>query len=429
MDDSLIRESQSSNPKSERLEPGWLLLETQHGKRNCTSESPVHFSSDNHRNNNSTTAADQQALKDRIPSLQSLAARVLGPLLPMYVAAFGHDFVGECLKSASPDILAELSISLAKSSSASLHEAEEAMYATTDGVVKALVQSGIATGLVLKGAPLLQDELLNEDGSIKQKDDDDTRWLSDQGLLALCPRLLPQNDVSDDAYNDDWETLDVDLDLTARMAGCFHLKRLELIDIPVQCLASAEGGITLGALRKVLQACPGITHLGLSGCFCNWTDTSTVYAAREASEEVGFLLCGTKLTILSTHPSTRSSQDQQVSNHLGQYDNSHAGDQMYGIKGLHSLLPKLQVLDVSYCTWVTPMMIFRFLLQCRENAKPQNTNNQFSSDDWNSTQQYQPPRVSLRLLGAMGCNLTAEDLSMIKEWISHSLFGSVTLLT
>ncbi|KAL3775633.1 hypothetical protein ACHAWO_001900 [Cyclotella atomus] len=369
---------------------------------------------------------------NRIPSLQLLAAQVLGPLLPMHVAACGHDFMGDCLKSASPEVLAQLSISLAQSSSQS--DEDEAIYATTDGVVKALVHSGVATRLVLKGAPLVQtnDFEHDEEESIQDTDDDvDTRWLSDQGLLALCPRLLPQSNLSGDAFHDDWETLDVDLDLTSRLAGCFHLTRLELIDIPLGS-SSAQGGVTLGALRHALQSCPGITHLGLSGCFYN---TGSV---REAGEDVNLLLCGTKQ--LTSQSSTADGGDK-VSHGFSQYD-GFEGNEMSEIKGLHELLPELQVLDLSHCNWVTPMMIFRFLMQCREasvvrsyDARGNNTESWVvnctdqTSDALDCKRPHKSLDLSLPQLGLMGCNISPDDVKMIDEWISHSLFGCVKLLS
>jgi hypothetical protein len=352
----------------------------------------------------------------------------------MYVAACGHDFIGECLKAASPEVLAQLSISLARSSLQSSDE-DEAIYATTDGVVRALVHSGVATGLVLKGAPLLQTDDLEhiEEDSIQDNDEDmDTRWLSDEGLLALCPRLLPQINVSGRAFHDDWETLDVDLDLTSRLAGCFHLTRLELIDIPLRAL-SAKGGVTLGALRHVLQCCPGITHLGLSGCFYN---TGSV---REAGEDVNLLLCGTKLLV--SQPLTADGDDK-VSQRLSQYDGFDCIG-MSEIKGLHQLLPELQVLDLSHCNWVTPMMLFRFLLQCREapvrsydTERGNRTEkwddscvDQTSSDALDCTRRNQSLGISLRQLGVIGCKISSDDINMIDEWISHSLFGCVELLS
>jgi hypothetical protein len=423
-----IRESTEYNNKistsdgisAERNEPGWIISQFYDAKSESIYEYQPSSNLHRYKNINHLITKDMS----RVPTLQSLAAQVLGPLLPVYVAACGHEFIGECLKSASPEILAQLSISLAKSSLGS--DENEATFATTDGVVKALVHSGVATGLVLKGAPLAipDDCQLNGGEGYEENDNLDTRWLSNQGLLALCPRLLPQMDVSPDAYNDDWETLDVDLDLTARMAGCLHLRCLELIDIPL-CSPMAQGGITLVTLRHVLQSCPGITHLGLAGCFYNWADMGS---ACQVNEDVSLLLCGTKLI---SQTSSEKDSDHQANQQLSKYDFSFDGDNVYEMKGVHQMLPELQVLDVSHCTWVTPMMVFRLLLQYREGGiKCEHTS---KTDDWaikcaDQTSEVRS-QISLEQLSVMGCNLTSDDINMIKEWISHSLFGSVKLLT
>ena len=369
---------------------------------------------------------NQQHAPSRVPSLQILSAKSLGPLLPMYVAACGHDVIGECLKSASPSVLAQLSISLAKSSMEHDQDDESIMYAATDGVIKALVYSGVATALVLKGAPLEQTysfQSNKEREDIEESDNIDTRWLSNEGLLALCPRLLPQA-LSNNAYNDDWETLDVDLDLTARMAGCFHLKQLELVDIPL-CSESMQGGISLGALRHVLQSCPGITHLGLSGCFYNCADM----ISGTATEDVNIFLCGTNS--ISPTP-TRSNNDHQVStssttNKASQYDNDYedASDHIYDIKGVRQLVPDLQMLDISRCCWVTPTMLFRFLLQCRAGS---NISCKAATEE-NSKALGCISSQQLLSIGVMDCNnLSLADIKTIEEYINHTLFGSVKLI-
>lgn len=369
--------------------------------------------------------ADRQS---RVPSLQILAAQVLGPLLPMYVAACGHDFIGDCLKPVSPEVLAQLSISLAKSSFEA--DDDEATFSTTDGVVKALVHSGVATGLVLKGAPLVSTTYFdcNEEHEYVNPD---TSWLSDDGLLALCPRLLSQVDVTGDSYNDNWETLDVDLDLNRRMAGCLHLSRLELIDIPLHS-ASSQRGISLGALRHVLQACPGITHLGISGCFYNWTESGPV---RNSNDDVSLLLCGTKLISQTSTATDRENEIRKIDG----WRNEHGfeDDQLYEIKGLHHLLPELRVLDLSHCEWLTPMMIFRFLIQYREGAARSfdtsksggSTKTDYSYVDCTGQNAGVACAVSLKQLAIMGCNFSTEDVRMIEEWIDHSLFGCVKLLS
>lgn len=73
-----------------------------------------------------------------IPTLQTLAAQRVGPLLPMYVAACGHEYVGSALQSVSSDILCETSIALASSTEATI----------SDRVLRALVHSGGVSRLV-----------------------------------------------------------------------------------------------------------------------------------------------------------------------------------------------------------------------------------------------------------------------------------------
>ena len=417
--------AQQNSCRKERNEPGWIISQRDDVIGECEQQASSSKQDNSHHYSNIDYMDKQQHEgQHRVPSLQSLAARVLGPLLPIYVAACGHDFIGECLKSASPEILAQLSIALAKSSMDYERNREETIYATTDGVVKALVHSGLASGLVLKGAPLV---CTNDVDTIEVENDKiDTRWLSDHGLLALCPRLLPQMNVSNDAYNDDWETLDVDLDLTSRMAGCFHLKRLELIDIPL-CKIAAQGGISLRALRHVFQSCPGITHLSLSGCFYNWADMGSM---RQASEDVSLLVCGTELI----SQTSAGSNDIHISE-LGHFDPGYGCEQTREkILGLHQLLPELQVIDLSHCSWVTPMMILRFLLQCRDRtAKLDHSKSEsiINSNCWelkNGDECVNLLSICLRQIGVLGCNLSTADINMIEEWISHSLFGSVKII-
>lgn len=137
------------------------------------------------------------------------------------------------------------------------------VYAMTDGTAKALAYSGVAMGLVLKGVPLMMSKYYKVNDQETIDDNDDTIWLSNQGSLALFHDCCPtqpkrrcswcQHILCRHLNNDDWETLNIDFDLSMRMAGCFHLARLELIDIPLQCLPCTLRGITLGAFRTVLQ--------------------------------------------------------------------------------------------------------------------------------------------------------------------------------
>ena len=93
----------------------------------------------------------------KIPSLQKLAAQALGPLLPLYCAACGSEFVGKSLKSVSADVLFELTISLANNNSSSStsnnNNSEDSWPSTTitNWVVRAIMHVGLATGIVLRG--------------------------------------------------------------------------------------------------------------------------------------------------------------------------------------------------------------------------------------------------------------------------------------
>lgn len=160
-----------------------------------------------------------------------LLHRCLGRLLPFYVASCGQHFVAESLMSVSSQIMTEISVSLA-----------EHGVLLTDGVVQCL--AGCAEGLVLDGS---------SQGCEENPGDDSTQPLSDAGFLSLCPRIQPESSI------DCWEGIDYEC---ASSTGCFHLRRLELID----CQISFE------ALHTVLRCCSNLTHLGLSGCFNDLPD-------------------------------------------------------------------------------------------------------------------------------------------------------------
>jgi len=377
-----------NNSKEDRHEPGWLLTYPTGNDSEKVDMEP------NHTLQSTSTDDSELSMKtNEIPSLQNLAARTLGPLLPMYAAACGNHFVGESLKSVSSSVLSELATSLAMSDWSSENNGNT-MFATTDGAVKAMVHSGAATGLVLRGAPLYP---LN-DNSKSQKDetDDDTRWLSDNGLLSLCPRILPisidsdgdtgsnrnlPSNEDDDSSQDHWESLDFDMGLNSRMAGCFHLKRLELIDIPLQRETSSfsSGGISLQALRAVLRSCSGITHLSLSGSFYNWEDGEYSPASLASdvgdSDNISMFLCGTQSLTSLAHSikmlgKLRNGEEAMhlIPKLLFHQMFEENIDQRNEISGLDTLLPELRVLDVSHCSWVQPGMIIKLLLKFWERA-------------------------------------------------------------
>ena len=312
-----------SRKVDERHEPGWLL---------------THMDTNDHEEYCSITN------NSSISSLQNLASRCLGPLLPMYVAACGHEYVGNALSSVSSDILCEISIALANS--------PQSEATITDGVVKSLVQSGVASRLVLKGTgTLLDDDCIRE-----QTDEDvvdDAHLLSDVGLQSICPRIQSNHtqpscddDDESDSSCDNWETIVHDI----ATVGCIHLKRLELIDIPLNVADSALlGGISISALRNVLKTCPGITHMSLSGCFSNYhQNTSLLEQAHEAN-----MLIGGSFTSYNT----RQLFDQFKSNNES------------AVSGLDGLLPDLRALDLSYCNWLTSDALKLFLCKCKERDK------------------------------------------------------------
>eukprot|EP00581_Thalassiosira_minuscula_P005753 CAMPEP_0183742680 /NCGR_PEP_ID=MMETSP0737-20130205/64822_1 /TAXON_ID=385413 /ORGANISM="Thalassiosira miniscula, Strain CCMP1093" /LENGTH=641 /DNA_ID=CAMNT_0025978271 /DNA_START=21 /DNA_END=1946 /DNA_ORIENTATION=+ len=373
----------SSSLTTHRHEPGWLLshsIDTNNCPSNCMKQNYTQQFISGNGGQPSTKATNG------IPPLQMIAARALGPLLPMYCAAAGSDFVGESLRSVSASVLSELAISLAMSDWSSERNSHQggSIFATTDGAVKALVHSGGATGLVLRGAPLmpLEDHAINDES----KDDDDTRWLSDNGLLSLCPRLDGDAGINnswdgdDDGSspslsNENWESIDFDTGLGSQMSGCFYLKRLELIDIPLRQRGTSSGGISLATLRTVLRSCPGITHLSLSGCFYNWEDTDCLTASLRESNDISVLLGGTpnisslanSIKLLGklhcNDEGTMHLIQQIMFQHMFQDEAKYSG-----IVGLNDLLPELVVLDVSYCSWLTGPMILQYLLQLWDRA-------------------------------------------------------------
>ncbi|KAL9184249.1 hypothetical protein ACHAXT_002335 [Thalassiosira profunda] len=433
--------------ENERHEPGWLL-----------SFSPG--DSVNALGNIDETLQP----KNDIPTLQQLAARSLGPLLPMYCAACGSDFVGESLKSLSASVLAELAISLANSdwSSQKNFEQGDNIFATTDGAVKALVHSGVATGLVLRGAPLVPFD--TDTICEKAMNNDDTRWLGDDGLVSICPRLLSaddeggmgarynppktQDDESSGSCNH-WESLDFDMGLNSRMAGCFYLKRLELIDIPLmQRGEPSTGGISLEALRTALRACSNITHLSLSGCFYNWEDVR--WMPGEAND-INTLLCGnTSLPSVASAMKVfaRLRGNGEAAMHLIPKLYSHQlfredNEKKSEVFGLDTLLPELRVLDLSHCSWVTPGLLIQFVFklweraflsaaeegdssmdsQWEENGDVLSTKNGNKSDE----RQMETTLQHINIRDCTGLLASSSLPSWMNEWIECGLFDGMDI--
>jgi len=383
----------TNNTKNDRHEPGWLLshgCSTMNHTGTEHNDCVVAGSNTNHTLQPTRTNSNGgYSNRTQIPSLQKLAAQTLGPLLPMYCAACGSDFVGASLKSVSASMISELSISLAIADWSSRNNGPgnhdgSAMFAMTDGALKSMVISGLATGLVLRGAPLPP---LNDEGGIDEDDNDgndDTRWLSDDGLLSLCPRISPMSgdedpgcnhrtysNEDDDSSHDHWETLDFDMGL--KTAGCFHLKRLELIDIPLRRrgASAGSGGISLQALRSVLRSCSGITHFSLSGCFYNWEDTECSPVGE--SDDIGVFIGGNQslsslsrsIPILAKLRGNGKHVQDIIPTVLFHRESMNRNDE---VLGLDTMLPELRVLDVSHCSWVTEDQIIQLLLKFWERA-------------------------------------------------------------
>jgi len=405
----------------------------------------------------------QQNTTNSIPSLQKLATQQLGPILPIYCASLGNEFVGEALKSVSADILSQLSISLAKNN-----------YHPTDGVVKALAHSGVLSEVVLRGAPLpsLSDGTSDHD---EEECNDDARWLGDSGILSLCPKILPTENIDGDISpsidydsdtssheHDDWERIDFDIGLNTRMTGCFHLKRLELIDIPLRQYSSGEshlrGGISIQALREVLRSCSNITHLSLSGCFMNWETECLSSVLPEESDKINMFLGGNpSLTSLTQSIKTLgklNQSDSEVKHLLPQllfhqmFENN---DKQNGISGLADLLPELEVLDLSDCSWISPVMMIQFLLKVWERSITTNSDDSISSkesiweekeccdEDVNSSINTSRDQItaviipSLKYINIRGCTgLLPESSSLpswIDEWRGYGLFNGIEVST
>ena len=462
-----VQYSTKHDSRKDRHEPGWILshsLDRRFGSDNDVDRDQTALHS-------SCNASAKNG--NAVPSLQKLAAQKLGPLLPEYCAACGSDFVGESLKSVNCNVLEELSISLAASDwsfEGNQDDGATTLYATTDGVVKALVDSGVATGLVIRGAPLISSD---ENNLMNEEDEDDIRWLSDEGLLSLCPRILPNDedaksdficnnnsntdDCDDDSCSDDWETIDFDTGLNSRMAGCFHLKRLELIDIPL--CQHGTSGVSLPALRRVFKTCPSITHLSLSGCFYNWEDSlSSKMATTEREEnDVGMLLCGNRSLsslALSIRMLGQLHDNGEQSVHrihqilFHQLSFQESVDCNNEIAGADTLLPELEVLDVSHCAWVSPGMLIQFVLKFWERAF-KSTIGQLEDGEsdlrhWDSTDAVEEcignrdcaadATTSLRHLNIRGCTgLLASDSTTLptwmEEWQQHGLFNGIDVST
>lgn len=427
--------------REDRHEPGWLLSYHHDTKQQSLQPSQP---------------SEGSITKNSIPSLQTLAAQTLGPVLPLYCAACGSEFVGKSLKSISAEILSELTISLANN-----HLEDWTSPFMTNGVVRAIMYSGMATGMVVRGGGWTPH--CNLDMSAE---DEDMKWLSDDGLLSLCPRILPVGhsrnnalDHDDDVSNssesnhsswEHWEVTDFDIGLNSRMLGCFHLKRLELIDIPLMHdmstspSPSSSGGITVQALWTLLRSCSSVTHLSLSGCFGNWEE-----AAMCDIEGIDVFLGGNQsissLSRCIDILGKRHGNDVDVGEFLLPYLDFHqifeeSTDERNVIPALNSSLPDLTVLDVSHCGWVAPEMIIRLILNGWNRCFASNADggeNQHECDE--EAANFEGNRKSaniyptLRHINIRGCTRLLSgypsQTSWMDEWRRFGLFDGIEIST
>ena len=181
------------------------------------------------------------------------------------------------------------------------------------------------------------------------------------------------------------------------MAGCFYLKRLELIDIPLRQHGSSRSssGISLDALRTVLRSCSGITYLSLSGCFYNWEDMECLPVGGEAND-ISMLLSGNQSIsslVKSVENFSKLRGNTEGANHLipqlfHEMFQENAGRENE-IPGLDVLLPELQVLDISRCSWVTSGMLVQYTLKFWERASCSTTragDNSSNESLWDESQ-------------------------------------------
>ncbi len=452
--------------REDRHEPGWLLSHHHHETKQqpLSSQQPLDGSiTSRHKN---------------VPSLQTLAAQTLGPLLPLYCTACGAEFVGKSLKSISAKILSELTIALASANSTTTNilgeEEEDYWYSSiTNGVVRAIMYSGVATGIVVRGGsfglpPPYVYSVNDMEGSAEDTStvyqNGDGKWLNDDGLLSLCPRILPANKSGRYARNADdddvvssssaeedhssweqWEIHDFDMGLNSRMLGCFHLKRLELIDVPLmQDMSTSKcpgGGITIQALWTLLRSCSGITHLSLSGCFGNWEDADmsvvddlSVFLGGNQSAS-SFSQCIDKLG------KRRGNNTDVGENVILPYLDFHntfeeSADEKNSIPAINSILPDLSVLDVSHCGWVTPEMIIRLSLNSWKKCFASVSGGGKNQCDWGeAAENMDVGRVypAVRHVNIRGCTRllsgSTSQLPSMEEWRRYGLFEGIEIST
>ena len=467
--------------RKDRHEPGWLLSHQHHHHQETKQQTTVPSQQP------SDGSKASMLHNNNVPSLQILAAQKLGPMLPLYCTACGAEFVGRSLKSISAKILSELTIALASANSTTtnnnnLGEDEEDYWPSsplmTNGVVRAIMHSSIATGIVVRGgnfgSPSPYVHSVNDregsagDNSIIYQNDDG-KLLNDDGLSSLCPRILPANnrgryyarnnddedDVSSSCAEEDhssweqWEIHDFDMGLNSRMLGYFHLKRLELIDVPLmQDLPTSMcsgGGITVQALWTLLRSCSGITHLSLSGCFGNWED-----ADMSVVDDLSVFLGGNQS--VSSFSDCIDKLGKRLGNNtdVGEniilpYLNFHhtfeeSTDERNSIPAINSVLPDLTVLDVSHCGWVTPDMIIRLSLnswkKCFDSVSDGGKNQcgwEGAAENMDVGRKSAHVYPTVRHVNIRGCTRllsgSTSQPSSMEEWRRYGLFEGIEIST
>ena len=262
--------------------------------------------------------------------------------------------------SVSSQILTEISVSLA-----------EHGVLLTDAVVQCL--AGCAEGLVFNGS---------SQGVEEDPGDDSTRPLSDVGLLSLCPTIQPESTA------ECWEGIDFDC---ATSTGCFHLRRLELID----CQISFE------ALHTVLRCCSNLTHLGLSGCFNDLLPDALHFDVLNGHDVPPCRVINDVLAGIAAENGETTLLLRQLL-FLSQNDvrEIESCSESVSFVGIHESLPELRFLDVSNCSWVTPHMIVRVIL---------------NHEMFRSKRETQ--------LNVRGCEISQ---ALLGEWRSCAVFGTIT---
>jgi len=127
-------------------------------------------------------------------------------------------------------------------------------------------------------------------------------------------------------------------------------------------------------------------------------------------------------------------------------------DTQNGISGLADLLPELEVLDLSHCSWISPGMLIQFLLKVWERSINIEGDDGSSSkeesiweekvcgsEDFNSsintsrdqtTTAVTPPLKHINIRGCSGLLPESSSLpTWLDEWRGHGLFNGIEVST